>query len=148
MHLTYTLEHVAAKVLNERVPLFSHKTLTGWWTAKDDAGGAVAGAAVAGGAVMGAQLARPVGALRRDDARVRVLRHFGRRASLTLRIADAMETIARTSELARVFGIDFHSVITRGSQYRVESMMLRLCRTQDYVLASPDKKQVSTLDDH
>ena len=149
---SYTLEHVAAKVLNERVPLFSHKTLTGWWTAKDDvggavAGGAVAGAAVAGGAVMGAQLARPVGALRRDDARVRVLRHFGRRASLTLRIADAMETIARTSELARVFGIDFHSVITRGSQYRVESMMLRLCRTQDYVLASPDKKQVRTLDD-
>jgi DNA polymerase zeta len=45
-------------------------------------------------------------------------------------------------------GIDFHSVITRGSQYRVESMLLRLCRTQDYVLASPDKKQVSTLDDH
>ena len=155
---SYTLEHVAAKVLNERVPLFSHKTLTGWWTAKDDVGGAVAGgavagaavagAAVAGGAVMGAPLARPVGALRRDDARVRVLRHFGRRASLTLQIADAMETIARTSELARVFGIDFHSVITRGSQYRVESMMLRLCRTQDYVLASPDKKQVITTDYH
>ena len=113
MHLTYTLEHVAAKVLNERVPLFSHKTLTGWWTAKDDVGGAVVGGAVAGsaavgGAVVGAQLGRPVGAPRRDDARVRVLRHFGRRATLTLRIADAMETIARTSELARVFGIDFH----------------------------------------
>jgi DNA polymerase zeta len=104
---------VAAKVLNERVPLFSHKTLTGWWTAKDDVGGAVVGGAVAGsaavgGAVVGAQLGRPVGAPRRDDARVRVLRHFGRRATLTLRIADAMETIARTSELARVFGIDFH----------------------------------------
>ncbi len=126
---SYTLEHVAAKVLNERAPLFSHKTLTGWWTAKDDVGGAVVGAAVAGsgavggavvgaqvgrpvgdvgGAVVGAQLGRPVGAPRRDDARVRVLRHFGRRATLTLRIADAMETIARTSELARVFGIDFH----------------------------------------
>jgi len=118
LHLTYTLEHVAAKVLNERVPLFSHKTLTGWWTAKDDVGGAVVGGAVVGGAVagsgavggavVGAQLGRPVGAPRRDDARVRVLRHFGRRATLTLRIADAMETIARTSELARVFGIDFH----------------------------------------
>ena len=46
--------------------------------------------------------------LRRDDTRVRVLRHFGRRVTLALRVADAMETIARTSELARVFGIDFH----------------------------------------
>ena len=51
----------------------------------------------------------------------------------------------RTAELARVFGIDFSSVLSRGSQLRVESMMLRLARTQNYTLISPSKLQVASL---
>lgn len=50
--------------------------------------------------------------------------------------------INRTSELARVFGIDFFSVLSRGSQYRVESMLVRLAHTQNYVLISPGHQQV------
>lgn len=50
--------------------------------------------------------------------------------------------INRTSELARVFGIDFFSVLSRGSQYRVESMLMRLARTQNYVAISPGSQQV------
>lgn len=50
--------------------------------------------------------------------------------------------INRTSELARVFGIDFFSVLSRGSQYRVESMFLRLAHAQNYVAISPGTKQV------
>jgi DNA polymerase zeta len=38
--------------------------------------------------------------------------------------------VGRTSELARAFGIDFFSVLVRGSQYRVESLMARLAHTQ------------------
>ena len=110
-----------------------------------------------------------------------------------------MELVARTSELARVFGIDFFSVpcyiplatsllhplstlpkhtrlihplitlpdalspraapphpvphpltvchtrsqvLNRGSQYRVESMLSRLGRTQDVTMPSPDKERV------
>ena len=45
-------------------------------------------------------------------------------------VVETMELVARTSELARVFGIDFFSVLNRGSQYRVESMLSRLGRTQ------------------
>ena len=52
--------------------------------------------------------------------------------------------INRTSELARVFGIDFFSVLSRGSQYRVESMYLRLAHTQNYLAISPGKQQVCT----
>ncbi len=48
----------------------------------------------------------------------------------------------RTGELARAFGIDFFSVLTRGSQYRVEAMMVRLAHTQNYVLPAPSKQQV------
>jgi DNA polymerase zeta len=51
--------------------------------------------------------------------------------------------INRTSELARVFGIDFFSVLSRGSQYRVESMVLRLAHTQNYLAISPGKQQVA-----
>lgn len=50
--------------------------------------------------------------------------------------------INRTSELARVFGIDFFSVLSRGSQYRVESMYLRLAHTQNYLAISPGNHQV------
>jgi len=52
--------------------------------------------------------------------------------------------INRTSELARVFGIDFFSVLSRGSQYRVESMLLRLTHTQNYLAISPGSQQVAS----
>lgn len=136
----YTLQNVAAKVLQERVPLYTYRALTQWWNlrANDvEVPPAAAGNFIAAG--IDSQKTRPP---RRDDGRVRVLSHFASRVSLTLRIADAMETIARTSELARVFGIDFTSVITRGSQYRVESMLLRLCHSQGYVCASPEQAQI------
>ena len=34
-------------------------------------------------------------------------------------------------------------MLTRGSQYRVESMVSRLAHTQNYILASPSKEQVA-----
>ncbi len=40
------------------------------------------------------------------------------RACNALALLDAIDLIQRTCELARVFGIDFFSVISRGSQYR------------------------------
>ena len=65
-----------------------------------------------------------------DGGRARVLAYYLQRVRLCLRISDAMEVVPRTSELARVFGLDFMSVLTRGSQYRVESMLCRLARAQ------------------
>lgn len=50
--------------------------------------------------------------------------------------------INRTSELARVFGIEFFSVLSRGSQHRVESMLLRLAHSQNYLAVSPGNLQV------
>lgn len=51
--------------------------------------------------------------------------------------------INRTSELARVFGIEFFSVLSRGSQFRVESMFLRLAHSQNYLAISPGSQQVT-----
>eukprot|EP00967_Tisochrysis_lutea_P047785 scaffold58178_cov19-Tisochrysis_lutea.AAC.1 len=49
--------------------------------------------------------------------------------------------IGRTAELARTFGIDFFSVLTRGSQYRVESLMLRLSHACNYLAVSASREQ-------
>ncbi|CAD5119813.1 DgyrCDS8397 [Dimorphilus gyrociliatus] len=54
-----------------------------------------------------------------------------------------LNLIGQTSELARVFGIEFRDVLSRGSQYRVESMMLRVSRSRNYVPASPSVEQRS-----
>ena len=55
---------------------------------------------------------------------------------------EQLDMTGRTGELARAFGIDFFSVLTRGSQYRVEAMMVRLAHTQNYLLPAPSKLQV------
>lgn len=44
---------------------------------------------------------------------------------ICLTILEKLDLLGRTSEMARLFGIDFFSVLSRGSQYRVEAVMLR-----------------------
>lgn len=77
-------------------------------------------------------------------ARYRCIEYVAERAKLNLDIMNQLDMINRTSELARVFGIDFFSVLSRGSQYRVESMLLRLAHTQNYLAISPGKQQVAS----
>ena len=50
--------------------------------------------------------------------------------------------IERTSEFARLFGILFFEVISRGSQFRVEAIMLRIAHPKNFVMLSPSKDQV------
>ncbi len=74
--------------------------------------------------------------------RWRCLSYFVRRARLNLQMIEQLDLVGRTSELARAFGIDFFSVMSRGSQYRVESLMARLAHTQNYILLAPAREQV------
>ena len=46
------------------------------------------------------------------------------------------------SEQARVLGIDFYSVFSRGSQFKVESLMVRIAKAECLMLVSPSRKQV------
>ena len=71
--------------------------------------------------------------------RWRVIADLAARARGCLLMCTQLDLVGRTSELARVFGIDFNSVIVRGSQYRVEAMMLRPAHTQNYIALSPSK---------
>ena len=88
------------------------------------------------------QLAQWYGAARRVH-RARALRHVSQRARLCLGLVDQLDLVGRTAELARTYGIDFTSVMTRGSQYRVESLLARLAHTQNMLLVSPSKEQVA-----
>jgi DNA polymerase zeta len=56
-------------------------------------------------------------------------------------VADKL--IAGIREFARVFGVDFFSVISRGSQFKVESFMFRIAKPESFVLRSPSKHEVT-----
>ena len=72
----------------------------------------------------------------------RAIHHLIRLAILNVAIVDKLHVMSRTGELARVYGIDFMSVLTRGSQFRVESMMRRVAKARGFLLLSAARDQV------
>lgn len=59
------------------------------------------------------------------------------RVNGNLELLEQLDLIGRTSELARLFGIQFFEVLSRGSQFRVESLMLRMTKRRNNVPVSP-----------
>lgn len=55
----------------------------------------------------------------------------------------ALNIVGRTAEMARLYGCDLWSVLSRGSQYKVEAMMCRLSKAQNLLLYSPSKAEIS-----
>ncbi|PWW73841.1 hypothetical protein C7212DRAFT_359656 [Tuber magnatum] len=110
--LGYSMENVVFHLLHQRIPHYSFKVLTGWYTS---------GSLLLLG---------------------KVIKHLVRKVQLDLEILDRQELITRTSEQARLLGIDFASVSGRGSQFKVESMMFRIAKPESFILVSPSKAQV------
>lgn len=110
----YTAEAVAEEVLRRKIPFIPCKELTKWFASGP------------------------------GRARYRCIEYIINKAQLNIQIMTQLDMINRTSELARVFGIDFFSVLSRGSQYRVESMLLRLAHTQNYLAIAPGSQQVAS----
>jgi DNA polymerase zeta len=110
--LQYTMENVVFHLLQRRIPHYPYASLTKWYRSK-----------------------RP-----KDLAKV--LDYFVSRTKLDLDILDANELIPRTSEQARLLGVDFFSVFSRGSQFKVESLMFRIAKAESFILVSPSRKQV------
>jgi DNA polymerase zeta len=110
--LQYTMENVVFHLLHKRIPHHQHSDLTKWYTST-----------------------KP-----RDLAKV--MKHFLTRVELNLEILEANDIVPRTSEQARLLGVDFFSVISRGSQYKVESTMFRIAKPENFILVSPSRRQV------
>lgn len=89
-----------------------------------------------------------------------MMRYMLDRAVMVLRLLEASETVTKTAyvhyshasvsadkgnrEFARVFGVDWFSVISRGSQFKVESFMFRIAKPESLVLLSPSRNDVRT----
>ncbi|KAK6459617.1 uncharacterized protein RJT20DRAFT_89613 [Scheffersomyces xylosifermentans] len=71
-----------------------------------------------------------------------VFRYYIRKISLILKIIEVQELITRNVEHSRLIGIDFNSNFYRGSQYRIESILSRLAKSENLLLNSPSKQQV------
>ena len=110
--LQYTLENVVFQLCHRRIPHYSSQDLTSWYKS-----------------------GRP-----KDLARV--VEYYVSRVQLDLEILEQNELIPRTSEQARLLGVDFFSVFSRGSQFKVESLMFRIAKPENFLLPSPSRKQV------
>ncbi|OAD62176.1 DNA polymerase zeta catalytic subunit, partial [Eufriesea mexicana] len=109
--LSYTFENVMYNVMHERISCPTFKILTAWWNCKN------------------------------VTIQWRIVTHYIIRVVGTLRILIHLDIIGRTCEHARLFGIQFYEVFSRGSQFRVESMMLRLAKPLNYIAVSPSIQQ-------
>uniref|UniRef100_A0A7E4W7G4 DNA polymerase n=1 Tax=Panagrellus redivivus TaxID=6233 RepID=A0A7E4W7G4_PANRE len=81
--------------------------------------------------------------LSQDDASLNsmILRHFHRKADISVQILVALDIFIKTSQMARVYGIQFTEVLNRGSQFRVEAMMLRLTAAHNFIAPSVSVEQ-------
>eukprot|EP01039_Chlorochromonas_danica_P009099 gene9099-10043_t len=62
---------------------------------------------------------------------------------VNLLLLEKLDIFRKISECARLYGIDFHSVIHRGSQYRVEATLLHKAHHEGYLLLSASREQVA-----
>ena len=110
--LQYTMENVVFHLLHRRIPHYPHRDLTAWYKGN-----------------------KP-----RDLAKM--LDYYVSRVQMDLEILEQNELVPRTSEQARLLGVDFFSVFSRGSQFKVESLMFRIAKPENFLLVSPSRRQV------
>eukprot|EP00928_Gymnodinium_smaydae_P006987 TRINITY_DN124_c0_g2_i1.p1 TRINITY_DN124_c0_g2~~TRINITY_DN124_c0_g2_i1.p1 ORF type:complete len:1488 (+),score=212.99 TRINITY_DN124_c0_g2_i1:207-4466(+) len=77
-----------------------------------------------------------------SHSRHSVLQHLQAIAALSLEVFDTLEVLPRAGELARLFGMDVISCFTRGTQFNVESVLMRVAKAADFVLLSAMQQQV------
>jgi DNA polymerase zeta len=110
--LQYTMENIAYHLLHQRIPHYGFADLTKWYKSKNP----------------------------RDVAKV--IDYFSNRVHIDVQILEANELVPRQSEQARLLGVDWFSVISRGSQFKVESLMFRIAKPENFMLVSPSRRQV------
>uniref|UniRef100_A0A915CSK1 DNA polymerase n=1 Tax=Ditylenchus dipsaci TaxID=166011 RepID=A0A915CSK1_9BILA len=79
-------------------------------------------------------------------ARLTIFRHFLTKTKLNIDVFVNLGVFVRTSQMARVYGIQFTEVLNRGSQFRVESILLRLAKRYKFVAPSVSPVQRNKMD--
>lgn len=102
----YTFENVYDHLFKKKTPYYTAKQLTEWYQSDN------------------------------NFLRQNVLNYFLVRIKGNLQMIDRLGIVNTTSELARVFGIQFSDVISKGTQFRVESLLYRSTIENDSGLQS------------
>uniref|UniRef100_A0A1I7T0H9 DNA polymerase n=1 Tax=Caenorhabditis tropicalis TaxID=1561998 RepID=A0A1I7T0H9_9PELO len=102
----YDLGHAVANVLRRKLPMIDNSTLI--------------------------KRIKGSSSIVRND----VYKYLLKLSSVNISLLIEMNWFLKNAEMARVYGIQFHEVWTRGSQLRVESMLLRLAHRMNFVAPS------------
>jgi len=111
----YTFENCCYHILHERTPKYSYTLLTSFFQH------------------------------RTDLLRWKVFLYYSNRTQSNIKMLDKLNLISKTCEFSRVYGIEFYHVLSRGSQYRVESMMIRIAKKLNFIPVSPSQQQKSKM---
>lgn len=68
--------------------------------------------------------------------------HYVNKIGIEDYFINSQDLIGKNVEMSRLIGVDFNSNFYRGSQFKVESILSRLCKQENYILNSPSKFQV------
>ncbi|RKP30691.1 DNA/RNA polymerase [Metschnikowia bicuspidata] len=112
---SYSLENVCFHVLHHTLPKFSHQTLSEWFQSD------------------------------KFSEVLIVCKYYKQIVEVSMRIVQVKELIWKNVELSRVIGIDFYSNFYRGSQFKVESILIRIAKPENLLLNSPSKRQVNNM---
>lgn len=111
--LQYTVHSLAGTMLNVSFPTFPLFTLASWWRTE-----------------------RPFGMY------YRTIHYVLKYLQLSMKLLDVTDALARSEELARFLGTDLWSTIARGSQHRIEALLVRTAHSLGYLLLTASKQQV------
>ena len=81
-----------------------------------------------------------------ERMRSKYLTHLMKKTLLVSQLAEVTRVMPRATEMARLYGMDLESTFSRGSQFRVECMLVRASRRLGYVLPSSSKTFVKNQD--
>ena len=71
-----------------------------------------------------------------------VLNYYLKRTKYNLLLLNKYDIVNRCTQFVKMYGIDFESNLTRGSQYKVEGVLSHLAKSKNVVLLSASKDQL------
>lgn len=113
--ISYTLEHLSQKILHRTLPRYLNKQLSLWLKSSLEAN------------------------------LLFVSDYYFKRIDVGFELLKSRKIISKTLEQARLTGIDFHSVMNRGSQFKVEAILLRISKPMNVLLNSISKTQLNQM---
>lgn len=72
-----------------------------------------------------------------------IMAYIQDKISMSIQVMEHIGLIPRTIEMAKVYTVGFESVLTRGSQFKIEAHLIRVAHAGNYVLLSATTQQVA-----